>query len=202
MFDVRITTTSLTLLDQMQGGQDQRAWHTFMRAYAPLLIAFAKRLGLSDADANDAVQDTLVAVHRHFQNLDAPFDRSKGRFKSWLRGVAQHKVRDIQRRRARIERAEAARGQETPGTARGTDGLEEAFEEEWQRNLLARALEQVAREVPPNVFQAFELYAVHGRSPDDVARLLGISRNAVYIRKTRALRCLTRVYQALLNEEC
>ena len=69
------SVTSLTLLESMRGGTDEAAWQEFFRRYGPMLMAFSKSVGLSDADAEDAVQDTLVAVHRTFLELGQPFDR-------------------------------------------------------------------------------------------------------------------------------
>lgn len=196
-----ITTTNLSLLERMRGGSDERSWREFFRAYSPMLMSFARRLGLSDADADDAVQETLLAVHAAFRKMPEPFDRTKGRFKSWLRGVAKHKVRDVQRRHqkdARIEQHDVLAGADAdPETSSEVDEL---FELEWQRNLLARALEQVAREVDPAVYQAFELYAVHGNDPNKVAKLLGVSRNAVYISKTRVLKQVSRIIVELQEQ--
>lgn len=196
-----ITTTNLSLLESIRGGRNQRAWHQFFQAYAPLVTAFAKRLGLSDADAADAVQDTLLAVYQAFRDMQEPFDRSKGRFKSWLRGIAQHKVRDVQRRRARLQQARTHRAVEEADAVTDAAEMEELFDIEWRRSLLARALEQVAREVDPAVYQAFELYAVHDQPADKVATLLGTTRNAVYISKTRVLKRLRAILGELMEVE-
>lgn len=194
------TATRTSVLEGIRAGSP-RAWHEFFRLYAPLVTAFAKRLGLSDADASDAVQDTLIAVYAQFRELAEPFDRSKGRFKSWLRGVAQHKVRDIQRRRARLEQSRAACPVEEKDAPAAGDALDAVFDAEWRRDLLARTLAQVAREVDPAVFQAFELYVIHEQPPGQVARLLGTTRNAVYISKTRVLKRVRAVLNKLMEEE-
>ena len=79
--------------------------------------------------------------------------------------------------------------------------MDEHFETEWRRNLLTRALDQVAATVDPTVYQAFELYVLQGHRPDQVARLLGVTRNAVYISKTRVMRRLRGIFSGLLEEE-
>lgn len=165
-----------------------------------MLHAFARRSGLSEDEARDAVQESLIAVFTTFREMATPFDRSKGSFKAWLRGIARHKVQTLLRQRAR---------RESPGAPAALGGLRSAaadepdvvFETEWRRSLLARALERVARESDPAVFQAFELYALHDEPPQRVAELLGISRNAVYISKTRVLQRLRRVLDELLAAE-
>ena len=195
------STTNVSLLETLRGGQNQRAWAEFFEGYAPLLLMFARRLGLSHADAGDAVQETLVAVYTAFRDMPVPFDRSKSRFKTWLRGVAAHKVRDIQRRRARGGPSRTQRAvEERDAVVEGPD-VDKAFEVEWQRNVLSRALTQVAREIDPAVFQAFELYVVHDQPPEKVARLLGVTRNAVYISKARVLRRLRGVLAGLIEAE-
>ena len=195
------TTTDLSLLDRMRNGRDQRSWQEFFAAYTPLLMAFARRLGLADADAADAVQETLLAVHAAFQKLDGPFDRSKGRFKAWLRGITQHKVRHVQRRRGRQMELVARKAAEETGAAVSTADADELFELEWQRNLLDRAMKRVAAEVDANVFQAFKLYVIHDKPPAKVAKLLGVSRNAVYISKTRVLGRLRAIVAELTEQE-
>ncbi len=194
-------TTNLSLLDAMRGGRDQRAWQEFFCAYAPLLAGFARRLGLGDADAADAVQETLLAVHATFKTLSEPFDRSKGRFKAWLRGIAWRKVRDVQRRRARAGNAAIQLVQTPASDSQGSSGVDEQFELEWHQSLLARALKRVANESDPVVFQAFELYTLHEQPPEKVAKLLGVTRNAVYISKTRILQRLRGVLAELIEQE-
>jgi RNA polymerase sigma-70 factor (ECF subfamily) len=184
------TTTSLTLLEDLRAGAGERAWREFFRRYSPLLMAFAKRLGLSDADAQDAVQETLLAVHQVFRAMTEPFDRSKGRFKSWLCGVAKNKVYDLQRRKFRRERIEGVQSSERfeEMAAEADSGMDDLFEQEWRRNQLWICLDAAAKETDPAVYQAFELYAVHGQKPEQVAALLGVTRNAVYISKCKVLR--------------
>jgi RNA polymerase sigma-70 factor (ECF subfamily) len=196
-----ITTTQSTLLEGIRGGGNPRAWQDFFRLYAPPLLAFAKRFNLPDADASDAIQETLIAVYARFRDMPEPFDRSKGRFKSWLRGVALHKVRDVQRRRVRANRAGGQHPIEELNEPAGLPDPEQAFENEWQRALLARALELLIRETDPAVYQAFELYTLHGQPADKVAKLLGTTRNAVYISKTRVLKRLRVVLAQLMAEE-
>jgi DNA-directed RNA polymerase specialized sigma24 family protein len=59
--------------------------------------------------------------------------------------------------------------------------------------VLKKCLEQVQREFDARVFRAFELYAVRGISVEEVCNELEISRNAVYIAKSRILVRLRRL---------
>ena len=65
--------------------------------------------------------------------------------------------------------------------------LESVWESQWQRVILTRCLDQVRSEFEPEVYRAFELYAMQDRPADQVADELGTSRNAIYIAKSRIL---------------
>jgi RNA polymerase sigma-70 factor, ECF subfamily len=66
----------------------------------PVLRATARRslapAGMADTDAEDVVQETLLAIHLKRQSWDenAPFG-------PWLRTIARHKMIDALRRRGR-----------------------------------------------------------------------------------------------------
>ena len=79
--------------------------------------------------------------------------------------------------------------------------VDDAFEIEWFNARLMAALDIVANEADPLVFQSFQLCALHQRSPRDAARLLGITRNAVYINKGRILKRLQAVIRRMEAED-
>ncbi|MCB9853585.1 MAG: RNA polymerase sigma factor, partial [Phycisphaerales bacterium] len=172
------------------------AWREFFRRYGPMLLGFARRSGFSEADSQDVVQEVLLAVHKAFTQMESPFDRTRGKFKSWLRGVARHKVQDMRRRRARQAVTEREASLMIDQAL-----LDRDFEFEWRRALLIDCLVETSRQIDPAVYQAFELYAIRGESPAAVAKLLGISRNAVYISKSRVLKTARQVLARRLAEE-
>ena len=53
--------------------------------------------------------------------------------------------------------------------------------------MLERCLQQARRELDQKVFKAFELYALSQKPLEEVCQTLGMSRNAVYIAKSRVL---------------
>jgi DNA-directed RNA polymerase specialized sigma24 family protein len=91
------TTTSLTLLEGLRDPANQDAWQRFFDRYQPIVIGFAIKLGLTDADAQDASQNTMVSFVEAYRQ--GAYDRRKGRLRSWLFGIACRKVKDIQRAR-------------------------------------------------------------------------------------------------------
>lgn len=186
-----LSQTSESLLEGLRAG-DRGAWHRLWQCYAPLIAAYARRAQLSDPDAADVVQETLIAVHRAFAEMTSPFDRTQGRFRHWLGGIVRHKIDDVRRQRARRVRSGGAAqiGPNIDLAELAAPPSNDVWDVEWQRNTLRRALEQVATEVEPVIFQAFWLYVIEDQPAEQVAKLLGVSRNAVYISKCRVLRRL------------
>lgn len=200
------TLTSTTLLSRVAGAADEAADRAFVERYAPMVRAVARACRLSEADAEDLAQEVMIgsveALRRH------RYDRGRGRFRRFLKGVIAHKVRDALAGKRRDHRLTSG----VPGSAGtlGTHGsepadaspspaetFEAAFDAEWQKVAMEEALDEIRREVEPVTFQAFDLYFRKDMSAGKVAKLLGVSRNVVYIAKTRVLARL----KELLSED-
>jgi len=180
------TVTSLTLLEGLRDPRNETAWRRFAERYQPMLLSFARKLGLNDSDALDAAQDTMLAFVTAYR--DQVYDRGKGRLRSWLFGVAHHKVLDLHRRREN-ERVLTDRSDATAfmATVESPDTAERVWEQEWQRAVLQACLSEVGKQVDQDTLESFRLYVLEEWPAEKVAEHLGISRNAVYINKNRVL---------------
>src|SRR5262245_17537560 len=85
-----------TLLDGLLRGDDARLWQEFAERYRPMLLAFGRRLGLGEVDAEDAAQETLLHFIRALRA--GKYDRTRGRLRSWIVGIAKYRIADLQRR--------------------------------------------------------------------------------------------------------
>ena len=65
--------------------------------------------------------------------------------------------------------------------------LSQIWDEEFNRCLLRRLLDSVEPEFAPATWKAFQLRVLEEKSTDEVARELGLSKNAVDIAKSRVL---------------
>lgn len=192
-----LPTTSTTLLNSLlEEPTDQRAWRTFCGRYGPAVFRFARRQGLGESDAEEVVADTLAAF---FEGYGAGrYDRSRGRIKTWVFGIALNKVRELRRRRKKqqadepIERIEGNIGAESP---------DDEFIKDVDRTLAWECLDAIRTRVAPLTYQAFDLYALKGRPAEDVAKLLGIDTSAVYVAKSRVLSRARREYEELRNSD-
>src|SRR5678816_3748894 len=124
------TATSTALLQALMNGSDDRAWSQFVLRYRPLLVRYAARLGLSSDDTEDFAQATLGAFAGAYRAGN--YERTRGRLRDWLFGIARNHLRVARRgkRRGVVEL--------TDQPAIDEDAAERAFDEEWQREVLAQ----------------------------------------------------------------
>lgn len=65
--------------------------------------------------------------------------------------------------------------------------LESLWDKEWFSHIINQALLKIRAEMDPYTYQAFHLYVIEEKSADEVAQFLGLSKNSVYIIKSRTL---------------
>lgn len=185
-----VTTTQV--LEDLKTSNDTLAWQRFCDYFHPMVVNFATQLGLSATDAEDAAQETMVAFLKAFR--DGKYDREKGRLRNWLFGVAKRVILNL-RGHQPLERlvADKATGTSFWDLIQDDHDIERSWENQWRQMVLTKCLEQARREFDPKVFEAFELYALSQMSVDEVAQRLTMSRNAVYIAKSRVLSRLRRL---------
>jgi RNA polymerase sigma-70 factor (ECF subfamily) len=197
MADPPITRPSL--LVRIRDAADAEAWQQFVQLYAPLVYGFARKRGLQDADAADLTQEVLRSVASAAGRLD--YDPKRGTFRSWLFTVVRNKVHDFvasQRRRMPVSaEASQARLEELPAPAEDEAVL---WNEEYERQLLARAVDQVRGDFHDSTWQAFWRTAMQGTKAKEVAQSLGMSTAAVYVAKSRVLGQLKKQMQQLREE--
>lgn len=191
-----------SLLARLQDWQDNEGWREFFDAYWRLIYNFARQRGLEHEEAEEVVQETVVAVAKSIGRFR--YDPAVCRFKTWLLGVTWSKIANLLARRARqpeapVPLAKAGNGPDfaydLPDDRTGE--LDRAWEEEWKRNLAEVALERVKRRVSIEQFQMFDLFVVKRWSARDVARTLGVTIGHVYVAKHRITRLLRKEAEAL-----
>ena len=150
----------------------------------------AIKSGLTDAEAQDAVQETLISVMKSLPSFE--YDPKKGSFKVWLLNQTKWRISDQKRKRQReIEhrRGESSATDETATVERVADPagveLEAMWDEEWERNLIGAAIERVKKKVDPRQYQIFDLYVFKGWTVSRVAATLRVNPGRVYLSKHR-----------------
>jgi RNA polymerase sigma-70 factor (ECF subfamily) len=183
--------TSASLLERLRRPDDADAWGRFVELYTPVLFAWARRLGLQDADAADLVQDVLTGLVRTLPTFEYQPGKS---FRAWLRTVTLNHWRTSQRRRGAAPPIDGAADPDAVAVA------EEAFwEEEYRRHLTGRAIALLRAEFQPTTWQAFWECVVMGRSAAETGALLGLRPGAVRAAKFRVLYRLRQELDGLLD---
>ncbi len=186
-------TTSASLLERLRQPSEKSAWERFVELYTPLLYQWANRLGERGPDGADLVQDVFVVL---LDELPAfQYDRQR-RFRGWLWTVLLNKHRERRRRTKHEPQVSAPDRLPDRETADPAAIMEEA---EYRQYLVARCLELMKEEFHRTTWQACFECVVEGRSAADVARSLGMTVNAVYLAKSRALRWLHQELDGLLD---
>ena len=193
--------TRRSLVDGLGDWRDGGRWQDFYRTYSKLIYGFARRAGLTDAEANDALQETLLTVARRADGFR--YDPARGSFKGWLLQIARWRVADQFRKRLPTQ-PHSENNQDTARTAtiaRAPDPagpeLEAVWNSEWRTNLLETALRRVKQKVSARQYQIFDCYVVKGWPAQRVQRDLGVNAAQVYLAKHRVAALLKKEVEAL-----
>ena len=182
--------TRYSLLSRLEDRGDHDSWKDFFDTYWRLIYSVAVKSGLTEAEAQDAVQETIISVARDIHKFKR--DRTLGSFKGWLRNIIRWRIADQLRKRTRASWGDSLKtGADLPRPDvaeipdQAVEAAESAWEEEWQANLLKAAMEKIKPRVREEHYQIFELYVLKQWPVRNVARALGVSVGLVYLVKYR-----------------
>ena len=183
--------TRNSLLSRLKNWDDQESWRDFFDTYWKFLYCIAIKAGLSDSDARDVVQETVVAVAKGLR--EKRFKAAEGSsFKAWLKLIVQRRVSNHLRKRQLPVASREPENDHSSGTdlmervpAPESDPIGEVWEEEWAKNLADVAIERVKLRVGTKQFQMFDLYVLKNWPVREVARSLHTNVAYVYVAKHR-----------------
>ena len=182
--------TRASLIHRLGDWQDQSSWQQFFDTYWKLIYGVARKAGLSDAEAQDVVQETLASVAKHMPTFK--YDPAIGSFKAWLLIKTRWCIVDQFRKRGPV-----AQFHPLPGDTATTDPVEKVidpaagqvldalWEAEWEKNLAEAAVAKVKPGQDPQKWQIFDFYVNKGWPPEKVAGRFGVSVDQVYLIKHR-----------------
>src|SRR5881628_645151 len=107
-----LLATRWSLLARLKDWQDQASWQEFFDAYWKLIYSVALKAGLSDAEAQEVVQETVISVAKKMPEFKA--DPAAGSFKSWLLTLTRWRIIDQVRKRQAKPAPNSEDGQECP----------------------------------------------------------------------------------------
>ena len=197
--------TRATLLGRLKDWKDESSWEQFFDTYWGLIYGIARQAGLSDAEAQDVVQETMSGVAKHMPTFE--YNPALGSFKAWLLNLTRWRIVDQQRKRTPAGNPDTVTN--TGGTATAsldrlidpaTPSLDTAWEAEWEKNLLNVALTRVKQKIDPQKFQIFDFYVRKEWPAEKVAAAFGSSVDQVYLIKHRMTEMLKEEVKRLEKE--
>lgn len=180
-----MSDTSTGLLLRVRDPADGTAWNRLVTLYTPLLAAWVRRAGLPRQDADDLVQEVLLAVAREMPTFQ--YDRTKGTFRGWLRTILANRIRSHQRARTRTPAAEPLDNNMLEALADPASDLSQEWDREHDRHVAAGLLEAVRPEFGDRVWASFTRVVLDGERASEVAAALGTSIDSVYQARSRVL---------------
>lgn len=179
--------TSTYLLECLKDSDHKTVWEQFVARYRPMILQYARRLGLNEQDAEDAAQQALTGFCTAYRA--GRYQRAKGRLRDWLFGIAKHQILKILDRRHQREVQITQRTGQSDffASVPAEDQLTEIWQYEWRQAVLRQCMEETRKEFDVKTVQAFEMFARDGLPAKQVAQQLGTTENAVYLAKRRVL---------------
>ncbi len=176
------------LVAGLQANEDA-AYERLLREQGGQLLAVARRIMGTDADAADALQDAMMAVARHIKN-----SAGDCRLATWLHRITVNAA--LMRLRTRRRRPEESIEPLLPTFKE--DGHHQRPISPWRehaadalvRTETAEIVRAAIQRLPDNYRVILMLRDIEQLDPDEVAHTLGITTNAVKVRLHRARQAL------------
>lgn len=180
--DQSISSMTSSWLGSAKAG-DAEAWRRLVRVYGNLICWWCRQGGIPAQDVDDVAQEVLAAVSRALSDFD------HHSFRGFLWSVTSHKIKDYWRARHRQPQLQ--------GGANIDELLKNVEAETHQprgavdtaTRIVFEAVVQLVRgEFCERDWQVFWEYAVERRDAAAVAEAHGVTRNQVFLAKSRILR--------------
>jgi RNA polymerase sigma factor (sigma-70 family) len=196
-----LIATRRSLVERLADWGDQLRWQEFFDTYSKLIYSAARRSGLTDAEAEEVVQETVITVAKNIDKLK--YDPTIGSFKGWLLQITRWRIADQFRKRepGNAKRPRSADDRATATIEREADSreadLNAVWETEWKHNLFDAAITRVKKKIEPKQFQIFDCYVRKEWPAQKVAARLGVNVGQVYLVRHRVGLLLKKEIKAL-----
>lgn len=192
-----IPETRNSLIVRLRQPGNQEAWQEFASLYEPLIFRLAARKGMQHADAQDLLQDVLVAVSKGIDRFEIGVD--KGRFRGWLFRISRNLIINAIEKRQRIEigQGDSEICQLLAHQPDSSAEEDSAYVLEFRRELFHWAARKIRPEFQASTWSLFWRTSVDGEVIAEVAKELRLSIGAAYAARCRVLARLKRTIEEL-----
>ena len=177
--------THLSLISQLQGTRNERAWEEFVQAYEPFLKSLVVRQGVPSRHVPDVTQQVLFSIARSVEGWQD--DGNPASFRRWVTRVARNVVIKFMTRERR-----------QPGKPQGGSDLLDLLQnvpdvtdpvqtQQYEHELICWAAVQVRKDFRESSWAAFRETVIEGRPVPEVAEELGVSTGSIYMSRSRIM---------------
>ena len=180
-------------IDEIRNGEMQEA----LARYLPRFYRNAFRQLGNAADAEDAVQDALLAAYKHLNQF-----KGNSQMSTWLTAIVTNCARMHLRRRPRqphVSLHERSREDQTCSLLDRLAASGPSPEDHCRNSELRQCLLQSLAQLSPSLRKAYELRDLDGRSVREAAHALGLAEGTVKSQLSLARAKLTRLMRGALR---
>lgn len=178
--------TRASLILRLQNADDVAAWDEFAELYGPVVFRTARARGFQVADAENVVQEVLLAVAQSISQWLERDDR--GSFRRWLLSLARnHAVNMLTQRATRSLGEDGLAGELALNELPVADRISSLIDLEYERAVFQWAAQRVQQTVAEHTWQAFWLTHVKGCSIEEAAQKLMTRPGTIYFGRSRVM---------------
>ena len=201
--DPPLLETRSSLINRLKATINGESWEVFFNTYWELIYSVARRKGLSEADSQDIVQETILKVHKSLDRFQ--YNRERGSFKGWLRTITRSRLVEHYKKQQRQPPTQQPREDEDDPLVNLADPqgpeLDRIWSEEWSRSLIQRSLTFLKQQVSLKQYQIFKCHCIDEWTVKEVCDALSVNAAQVYMAKQRVGKIFAAKLERLKQEE-
>ena len=201
--DPPLLETRSSLINRLKATINGESWEVFFNTYWELIYSVARRKGLSEADSQDIVQETILKVHKSLERFQ--YNRDRGSFKGWLRTITRSRLVEHYKKKQRQPPTQQPREDEDDPLVNLADPqgpeLDRIWSEEWSRSLIQRSLTFLKQQVSLKQYQIFKSPCIDEWTVKEVCDALNVNAAQVYMAKQRVGKIFAVKLERLKQEE-
>ena len=201
--------TRITLIGNIKENNED-AWNEFCLFYWDIIVGWARRMGCSEAVAQDVFQETMISLMRQLPNFN--YDTGRGKFRSFIKTIVKRRVCDIYRKEGKYVSLSSESSEENSSDIDIFDKInaehnnsEITYDSDivWLDSILKLAVKNVAKKTDPTTYLSFKLYVLEEKPVEEVIKVAGVDKiGTVYQHKSRFLSALKiEFYKLIENAE-
>lgn len=180
-------TTRESIVNCLKTGEDL-AWQRFFSSYAPLIRLHGSDCGLPGNMLDDLVQDVMLSLWKNGKHF--VYDRTRGRFRDYLRFIIRARAMDILRQYYREKKCREM-------TSEKDYILDDTYEDEWREHTIAAAMEILSRHIDERHFQIFQLLDMEHWEIRQVAHFFHLPEPTIYSIRMRTEKKLRKIVKTI-----